>query len=113
VTQPRAQDDRADDDRRRVADETGARLRQRGVRLGGDETQDEVTRLLDAVEAFETVVMRKGGDLMVDEPVGGRAPSAPDNPAFALPMRRDDESVAAYVARLDEATDRARQVPRS
>jgi hypothetical protein len=110
VTQPRAQDDRADDDRRRVADETGARLRQRGVRLGGDETQDELARLLDAVEGFEAVVMRKGGDLMVDEPVSGRPPSAPDNPAFALPTRRDDESVAAYLDRLEEATDRARQV---
>jgi hypothetical protein len=96
-----------DDERRRVADEIAARLRGRGVRLTGRETGEELVRVLEAVERFETAVERAGGDLMVDEPVARNSPIAPDNRAFVLPARRGDESVAAFLDRIAEATVRA------
>jgi hypothetical protein len=99
-----------DDERRRVADEMGARLRARGVRLDGRETGEQLADLLDAVEEFESTVEAHGGDLMVDEPVRSGARVSPDNRAFVLPARREGESVSALIDRIAEATARARQV---
>jgi hypothetical protein len=99
-----------DDERRRVADELGARLRARGVRLDGRETGEQLANLLDAVETFEGAVEAHGGDLMVDEPVRSEARVSPDNRAFVLPVRREGESVAALIGRIAEATAHARQV---
>jgi hypothetical protein len=45
---------------------------------------------------------------MVDEGVGRQA-SAPDDPHFALPVRREHETVAAYLERLARATDGVRR----
>ena len=108
----RADDDPRDEERRRVADEIAARLRRRGVRLTGSESGEELVNVLEAVERFEATVMRRGGDLMVDEPVSGgdRSPIQPDERAFVLPARRDDETVARFIDRLDEATVKAGKV---
>lgn len=90
---------------RQVAD----RLRARGVLVLGDESADELASLLEAVERFEIIVEQRGGDLMVDEPVGNSELTAPDHPAFVLPRRRDDETAGRYIARISEAAARARE----
>jgi hypothetical protein len=92
----------SEDDRERagVVAELSAKLRRRGVELTGKETSDEVGDLLDAVENWEAVVERQGGDLYVDE--GG---DEPDNPDFVLPKRRAGERVAQYIRRIEEATE--------
>ena len=80
------------------------RLTSRGVRLVGDEVANDLVQILDAVERFEIAVERRGGDLMVDEDPAGRAEVAePDDRRFVLAVRRDDESVAQYVQRIDIA----------
>jgi hypothetical protein len=82
-------------------------LRSRGVRLTDRETDEELVELLDAVERFERVVERQGGDLMVDEPVDSGGAREPDDRRFVLPRRRDAETVNAFIDRIAEATDRA------
>jgi hypothetical protein len=102
--------DARDDERGRVADEMAARLRQRGVRLSGHETGEDLANLLEAVEEFEGVVQNRGGDLMVDEPVAGDRPILPDDRAFVLPVRGERETVSAFIGHIAEATARARHV---
>ena len=87
----------------RVSQDLAYRLRQRGVAVGDDESPEDIVNLLEGVEAFEQAVMSKGGDLMVDEPPA-RGSVQPDDPDFLLPKRADDESVAAYLERLNTAT---------
>jgi hypothetical protein len=100
---------RDDDDSEiaRVARDMAGRLRQRGVAVRDDESPDDVVRLLEGVERFENAVTAKGGDLMMDEPPA-RGSVQPDNPDFLLPPRADDESVSAYLERLDAATQAVR-----
>lgn len=88
--------------------EIASRLRDRGVRLTGSETGDDLADLLDAVERFEAAVEQAGGDLMLDEPVGSAAPIQPDNVEFVMPRRSNGESVAAYIDRLAAASQRVR-----
>jgi hypothetical protein len=87
-------------DIQRVRAEIVGRLHTRGIEVNALENPEELVRLLNAVEDFEHAVQRHGGDLMVDEPVANRPARQPDNPAFKLPTRRADESVAAYTQRL-------------
>ena len=89
------------EERDRVTAEVAARLRRRGVLLTDSESSEQLVELLDAVERFERAVVASGGDLMVDS---GDAPEQPDDPAFVLPHRRPDESVASYIDRVDAAT---------
>ena len=93
---------------RHAQDEIASRLRDRGVRLTGTETGDDLADLLDAVERFEGAVELAGGDLMLDEPVGSAAPIQPDNAEFVMPRRNDGETVAAYIDRLAAASQRVR-----
>ena len=88
----------------RVMLETADRLRQRGVSLTGKESGDELVSLLDAVEAFELAVERRGGDLMMDEPPEGETPQ-PDDVHFGLPRRHERESVSDYLVRILARTD--------
>ncbi len=100
------ENDRADDERRRVAEEIAARLQRDGIALTGEETGEELVRILEEVERFEAAVQRAGGDLMMDEPVKSGAPIAPDDSAFVLPVREASEEVPAFIARIAEATVR-------
>ena len=100
--------DSGEEERRHAEDEISSRLLDRGVRLTGRETGDELADLLDAVERFEVAVENSGGDLMIDEPVGAESPIAPDDSAFVLPKRNDGESVTEYIARIAVATSLAR-----
>jgi hypothetical protein len=95
------------DERRSVESEVAFRLRSRGVRLTGRETDEELVELLDAVERFERVVERHGGDLMVDEPMDSGGAREPDDRRFVLPRRQDAETVNAFIDRIAAATDRA------
>ncbi|MBK5186612.1 MAG: hypothetical protein JJD97_00110 [Gemmatimonadaceae bacterium] len=97
------------EDRKRIGEEIAMRLRRKGVQLTGKETSDELADLEEAVEQFERMVERGGGDLMVDEPVTGGAPIAPDAREFVLPTRNASESVTAFIDRIHAAASRAGQ----
>ena len=99
--------DSGGEERRGVEDEVAFRLRSRGVHLTGRETDEELVEVLEAVERFERVVERRGGDLMVDEPIDGDRPQEPDDQRFVLPRRRDADTLSAFVGRIAEAADRA------
>ena len=106
-------DDATDLDRaelRRNKEQVASRLAERGINVSSDESPDQLVRLLDAVEDFETAVQRAGGDLMVDEPVAGKSVTQPDHAAFELPRMRADENVEQYVERLKRATTVARSL---
>jgi hypothetical protein len=94
----------------RVSRELRDRLDALGIRLDGRESADELVRLEDAVEEFESAVQSRGGDLMVDEGVRGKA-TEPDDRQFALPLRREHETVSEFLERLARATDAVRRHP--
>ena len=96
------------EDLKRASRETADRLRARGIRLSGHESVDELVTIDDALDRFEEAVISRGGDLMVDEGAPGRRPE-PDDPHFALPVREQHESVAAYLERIERATDAVRR----
>ncbi len=74
-------------------------LAQRGVRLFGNETDDELSDLWSAVDRFESVVESRGGDTLTNAPDSAE----PDNPDFVLPERRAREAVESYVGRIRAA----------
>ena len=90
-------------ERQGVTSELAQRLQARGVTLTGTETSDELVSLLDAVERFERAVEGRGGDLMVDEGPRGET-REPDDVHFVLPRRAPQESVVAYVRKIEAAT---------
>jgi len=104
--------DLAEEGRDAARDEIADRLRRRGVNLTGRETGEELVDILEAVERFEVAVQDRGGDLMVDEPVGSASPIEPDDRAFVLPKRDAAESVASFVERIAEARDSVMRGPR-
>jgi hypothetical protein len=83
-------------------DHAVAVLAGRGVRLAGDEGDEELADLWSAVERFESVVSARGADTMTNAP----GSADPDNPAFVLPERRAGESATAYTRRILEAAER-------
>src|SRR5512141_1653455 len=93
-----------DDEIRRVSAEVAARLEALGITLDGREGPEQLADIEEAVERFEEAVESRGGDLMVDEGDRARA-KEPDDPHFALPVRRAGETVTAYLERLERATD--------
>lgn len=112
MTNPGGQMDSSERDRRHASEEHARWLGRRGVRLDGDEDGEALVTLREAIEQFEAMVEEHGGDLMVDEPVHtGQSPRQPDNSAFALPTRADDESIDAYTERVIAATEAAEQGP--
>jgi hypothetical protein len=96
----------------RVQTEVINRLQTLGVATSALDTPDDLARLLDAVEEFERTVQRRGGDLMVDEPVAGEGtePIRPDNGFFVIPARDENEDAAAFIARINDARERASRV---
>jgi hypothetical protein len=108
MSQADARSSQGDEERRRAENELSQRLRDRGVRLSGRETSDELVNILEAVERFESAVEHAGGDLMMDEPVREGSPIQPDNAAFVLPRRHDGESVDAFLGRIAFAATRIR-----
>lgn len=101
ISDPAANPD-AGQDRERVREELEVRLTRSGVALTGNESDDQIVALSDAVEAFEAARARRGGDSMVNTPESSR----PDDLRFVIPTRRDDESADAYIRRVRAATER-------
>jgi hypothetical protein len=95
--------DSAEEGRHAAREEIADRLRRRGVDLSGQETDEELVDILEAVERFEAAVEDRGGDLMMDEPVGSAPPIEPDDRLFVLPKRDLAESVAGFIERIAEA----------
>jgi hypothetical protein len=75
-------------------------LAQRGVRLLGNETDDELADLWSAVDRFESAVEARGGDTLTNAPDSAE----PDNPDFVLPERELREPAGGYVQRIRAAT---------
>jgi hypothetical protein len=93
------------EDQTRAAQQITARLESLGIELDGSESAERLGEIADAVERFEDAVELRGGDLMVDEPPRGEE-GQPDDPDFVLPKRAADETVSAYLDRLEAATQR-------
>jgi hypothetical protein len=102
--QQRALDPHRLEEQRRAREESEDRLRDRGIHVHPRDGDEELGDLLDTIERFEAAVESGGGDLLVDR-IGS---SEPDDPAFVLPIRDLEESVADYRLRVEAATDRLR-----
>ena len=88
----------------RVIEQLTARLASRSVKTHLNDSSDDLGSLLEAVEAFESAVESKGGDLMVDEAPSGQE-AQPDNASFVLPERHTNEAASAYIERIAAATE--------
>jgi hypothetical protein len=95
-------DPERDSERDRVSAAVAATLRARGVELTGRETSDQLADVLSAVERFEAAVSEIGGDRMVNDPNS----TQPEDEAFVLPRRADDESPGQYADRVLRAARR-------
>lgn len=91
-------------ERAAVREEMSARLSERGVALTGDESDEQIVRVLDAVDDFERARALVGGDSMTNDPRS----DAPEDPTLVIPARRGDEAVDRYVERIRVATARLR-----
>ena len=92
------------EERRHTRDELEARLRERRIALTGDESDEDVLLIVNAVETFEERLAQLGEDSFVNTPES----SQPDDAQLVIPKRRDDESAAAYAARIVAAAERLR-----
>jgi len=90
------------EERRHTRDELEARLRERRIALTGDESDEEVLLIVNAVETFEGRLAQLGDDSYVNTPES----SQPDDEQLVLPHRLDDESAGAYAARIVAAAER-------
>lgn len=89
------------EERRRTRDELEARLRDRRIELAGDESDEDVLVILNAVETFEGRLAQLGEDSFVNTPES----SQPDDVRLVLPRRHDDESAPSYAARIVAAAE--------
>ena len=78
-------------------------LSERGIPVSGDDADGDIAELQGAVERFESAVMSRGGDSFTNSADS----SQPDNPAFVMPQRNADETLRAYIGRIDAAAQRA------
>ena len=92
------------EERRRTRDELEARLRERRIELTGDESDEDVLLILNALETFEGRLAQLGADSFVNTPES----SQPDDEALVIPRRLADESPSAYAARIVAAAERLR-----
>jgi hypothetical protein len=104
-------ENRENEEVRRVSGELAARLSTLGIRTSGTESAEDLLRMVEAVDRFEAAVESHGGDLMMDEGPRGNT-TEPDDRHFALPVRREHETVTDYLERLARATDQVRHHPR-
>ena len=90
------------EERRQTRDELEARLRERRIELTGDESDEDVLLIVNAVETFEGRLAQLGEDSFVNTPES----SEPDDVRLVLPRRHDDESAPSYAARIVAAAER-------
>lgn len=84
-----------------AAVEITGRLLQKGIEASADEDSGLLADLLSAVERFETAVINRGGDPMVNSPDS----SQPQNEDYVVPLRVADETFESYVRRVNEAAE--------
>ena len=89
------------EERRRTRDELEARLRERHIALTGEESDEDVLLIINAVETFEARLAQLGEDSFVNTPES----SQPDDVRLVVPPRRGDESARAYAARVVAAAE--------
>jgi hypothetical protein len=89
------------EERSGAATEITGRLLQKGIEVSDTEDPSTLADLLSAVERFESAVEKQGGDLMVNTPTS----TDPQNPDFVVPSRKADETLEAYMGRIDAATE--------
>lgn len=77
-------------------------LQRRGVKLHGDETEEQLGDLWNAVDRFDALVQARGGDSYTNAPES----SAPENPLLVLPERSSREGAGNYIGRIIEAAHR-------
>ena len=92
------------EERRRTREEFEARLRERRIELVGDESDEDVMLIVNAVETFEGRLAQLGEDSFVNTPES----SEPDDEDLVVPRRLADESASAYAARIVAAAERLR-----
>jgi hypothetical protein len=104
-------DEIATRDEARAAETLRGQLLQRGARLFGNESPDELGDIADEVDRFEAARAALGADSMRNAPDS----TLPEDPRLVLPARRDDDSVARYTARINAATEllRSARPPRA
>ena len=90
---------RRTEERAHARAEFASRLRERSIPLFGDESDEDVVSIVNAVEEFEARVSQLGGDTFVNT----LESSEPDDERLVLPARRDDESAGSYTARIRRA----------
>lgn len=90
------------EERRRTREELETRLRERRIELAGDESDEDVLLIVNAVEIFEARVAQLGEDSFVNTPES----SEPDDRELVLPPRHADESAGAYAARVVMAAEK-------
>jgi hypothetical protein len=93
---------RRTEEREGVRNELEARLGANGIRVTGSESDEQIVALSNALELFEAARERVGADSQTNTFDSSR----PDDPRFVIPLRRDDESVDRYIARIHAATRR-------
>jgi thymidine phosphorylase len=91
-----------DEERQHATDIIESQLRQRGIRVTGDESSDDAADLLSAVERFESAVSALGGDRFVNDPRSRN----PEDKDMVIPRRNDGERADAYTRRVLDAADR-------
>ena len=82
--------------------ELAGRIHQKGVLLDGSETVAQLDDLLTAIDRFESAVIARGGDLMINSPFS----SEPEDPGFVIPRREPGEDVDVYGGRIQAAAGR-------
>jgi hypothetical protein len=90
------------EERRRTREEFETRLRERRIELVGDESDEDVMLIVNAVEMFEGRLAQLGEDSFVNTPES----SQPDDDRLVVPRRFGDESASSYAARLVAAAER-------
>jgi hypothetical protein len=85
----------------RAATQVRHQLEQRGVRVHDSDGPEELADLLTAVEQFERMVARRGGDSFTNSPQS----SDPDHREFVVPRRGDDEDAPTYTQRVRTRTE--------
>jgi hypothetical protein len=88
--------------RQRAAATTAGQIEERGIPLTGDESEEELALLAEAVERFERAVARRGGDSYTNSPRS----SAPDDTELVLPKQSRDETTTEYARRIRNTAER-------
>jgi|SRR5687768_16932438 len=101
MTESEARDPLQIRDEARAAATIAGQLVERGIRIFGSESPDELGDLLTEVERFERAVADLGADSMRNAPDS----AMPEDRRLVIPERLDDESVVRYAARVNAAAE--------